>query len=82
MTPKQIQAKFINYNKDKHFLCMTQDLELLHNLCEQKIRGMKGTDYIQPGLLAGQDLKDIIEVYLESIKRHLIYFDKEGFIFL
>ena len=75
--------KVIDYSKDAEFLCMKKDAHLLYNLMEQKTRGyLKDTDYIQPGILSGQSLGDILRVTHESIGNHLKNFEKKGVILL
>ncbi len=71
--------KIIDYSKDKEFLCMCQDAKLLHNLIDRKVRGYYNKDdYIQPGLLSGQSLGEILEIIIESITNHLNSFEKKG----
>lgn len=71
--------KIIDFSKDVEFLCMKKDAHLLYNLIDQKTRlNILKTDYIQPGLLSGQSLDNVLRVTVESIVNHLNNFKKEG----
>jgi len=62
---------------EKIIKCMKQDADLMHNLLDQINRPVRGSDYLQPGLLAGQSKLSVIEESAKSILNHVKTFSEE-----
>ncbi len=73
---KEIRPSVIDCNNNEEFKCMHQDAKILFNLIDQCTRiGIKGDDYLWPGMLAGQSKLSVLEETCKSIQNHIKNFN-------
>ena len=79
-----VSISMIDVSKHDGFRCMVQDARLLLNMLEQSMPGhvYKDSDFIQPGLLAGQTKMSVIEETSKSILNHIAQMNKNCEMFL